>query len=125
LITVTDFFILCVIVGMTDVPDTALILRKHTLPTKLFSCLLFNELEVFNPRDQLPFAYIGDMMNPKVRIHMFESAMFNTITNEYRHSYKVDRSIFKEPALNQQISLGYESRACKSYLDRMWAANSI
>lgn len=103
----------------SDVPDTALILRKHTLPTKLFSCLLFNELEIFNPRDQLPFAYVRDMMSPKVRIHMFETAMFNTITNEYRHSYKVNRSIFKEPPSDLQISMGYESRACKSYLDRM------
>lgn len=108
-----------------DVPDTALILRKHTLPMKLFSCLLFNELEIFNPRDQLPFAYVRDMMTPKVRIHMFELAMFNTITNEYRHSYKVNRSIFKDPPLDLQISLGYESRACKSYLDKMWAAYSV
>lgn len=56
----------------SDVADTALILRKHTLPIKLFSCMLFNELEIFDPRDQLPFAYVGDMMTPKVRIHMLE-----------------------------------------------------
>lgn len=109
----------------SDVPDTALILRKHSLPTNLFSCLLFNEIQVFNPRDQLAFAYVRDMMNPKVKIHMFESAIFNTITNEYRHSKKTSRSVFKEPALYQQSSFGYEIKACKSYLDRMWNANSF
>jgi len=81
--SLTDFLILCVVVGITDVHDIALILKKHTLPMKLFSCMLFNELEIFNPQDQLPFAYVRDMMTPKVRIHMFESVIFNTITNEY------------------------------------------
>jgi hypothetical protein len=119
LITVTDFA--HVIVDMTDVPDTALILRKHNLPTNLFSCLLFNELQVFNPRDQLAFAYVRDMMSPKVSIHMFDVKIFNTITNEYRHSHKINGSNFKEPALNQKISLGYDITACKSYLDRMWS----
>jgi hypothetical protein len=109
----------------SDVPDTALILRKHSLPTNLFSCLLFNEIQVFNPRDQLAFAYVRDMMSPKIKIHLFESAIFNTITNEYRHSYKARGSIFKESALYQRISLGYEIKACKSYLERMWTANSF
>lgn len=104
----------------SDVPDTALILRKHNWQTNLFSCLLFNELQVFNPRDQLAFAYVRDMMRAKVGIHMFDVNIFNTITNEYRHSHKINGSIFKEPALNQQISLGYDITACKSYLDRMW-----
>lgn len=84
--------------------------------------MLFNELEIFNPWVQFPFAYVRDMMTPKVRIHMFESAIFNTITTEYWHSYKVNQIIFKERPLDLQISFGYESRAYKSYLDRMWAA---
>eukprot|EP01018_Ginkgo_biloba_P016186 Gb_10234 [translate_table: standard] len=104
----------------SDVPDTALIIRKHSLPTNLFSCLLFNELQVFNPRDQLAFAYVRDMMNPKVGIHMFEANVFNTITNEFRHSHKVNGSMFNEP-LQQLISFGYDqTTACKSYLERMW-----
>ena len=64
-LSVTNFLILCVVVGITDVVDTALILRKHTLPMKLFFCLLFNELEIFDPRDKFPFSYVRDMMNPK------------------------------------------------------------
>lgn len=115
---------MCVFVGIIDVPNTTLILRKHTLPMKLFSCLLFNELAIFNPRDQLPFGYVRETMTPKVKIHMFESTIFNTITND-QHSYKFNQIIAKEPPLDLHISLGYEYRACKSYSDRMWAAYSV
>ncbi|CAA3033710.1 hypothetical protein TSUD_382980 [Olea europaea subsp. europaea] len=38
----------------TDVPDSALMLRKHSMASNLFSYLLFYELEAFNPRDNCP-----------------------------------------------------------------------
>ncbi|KAH9311276.1 hypothetical protein KI387_026311, partial [Taxus chinensis] len=41
----------------TDVGDSALILRKQSILAKVFSCLVFNEIQVFNPRDQLAFAF--------------------------------------------------------------------
>ena len=47
---------------MTDNPDTTLIMGKHIRLTNLFSCMLFNELQVFNPWDQLAFAYVRDMI---------------------------------------------------------------
>ncbi|KAJ3705949.1 hypothetical protein LUZ61_009654 [Rhynchospora tenuis] len=49
----------------TDVPDTALIIRRHNVPSGLFSCLMFNELEAFNPRDQLAFAFVRDFHESK------------------------------------------------------------
>jgi len=73
-----------------DVPDTAIIIRRHGLASDLFSCLLFNELEAFNPRDQLAFAYVRDQMSPKVSINMFEVEVFEHIAVEYRHNLKPD-----------------------------------
>lgn len=73
---------------MADVPDSALILRKHGVGNNLFSCLMFNELEAFNPRDQLPFAFVRDHMNPKLKLNMFEVEVFEQVAVEYRHNLK-------------------------------------
>ncbi|GAB4840619.1 Alkaline ceramidase tod1 [Ancistrocladus abbreviatus] len=72
----------------SDVPDSALILRRHGAASNLFSCLMFNELEAFNPRDQLAFAFVRDKMNPKIIINMFEVEVFEQIALEYRHNTK-------------------------------------
>ncbi|KAH6759445.1 transmembrane protein [Perilla frutescens var. frutescens] len=72
----------------TDVPDSALILRKHNAATNKFSCLLFNELEAFNHRDQLPFAFVRDKIKPKLNINMFEVEVFEQVALEYRHNLK-------------------------------------
>ncbi|KAF9616026.1 hypothetical protein IFM89_027965, partial [Coptis chinensis] len=72
----------------SDVPDTALILRKHGVGSNLFSCLLFNELEAFNPRDQLAFSFVRDHMNPKMKLNMFEVEVFEQVAVEYRHNIK-------------------------------------
>ncbi|XP_057797730.1 alkaline ceramidase TOD1-like [Salvia miltiorrhiza] len=72
----------------TDVPDSAVMVRKHNAATNHFSCLLFNELEAFNHRDQLPFAFVRDKMTPKLRLNMFEVEVFEQIAVEYRHNLK-------------------------------------
>ncbi|ONI10987.1 hypothetical protein PRUPE_4G080400 [Prunus persica] len=72
----------------SDVPDSALILRRHGLRSNLFSCLLFNELEAFNPRDQLAFAYVRDLMSPRLKLNMFEVEVFEQVVVEYRHNIK-------------------------------------
>ncbi|KAM3329301.1 hypothetical protein ACQJBY_026393 [Aegilops geniculata] len=74
----------------SDVPDTAIIIRRHGSASDLFSCLLFNELEAFNPRDQLAFAYVRDQMSPRVSINMFEAEVLEHISVEYRHNLKHD-----------------------------------
>lgn len=73
---------------IADVPDSALIIRKHGVASNLFSCLLFNELEAYNPRDQLAFAYVRDHMNPKLKLNMFEVEVFEHVATEYRHNLK-------------------------------------
>ena len=40
-----------------DVPEGSLIVRAHTPMSNLFSCLWFNEVDRFTPRDQLSFAF--------------------------------------------------------------------
>lgn len=42
---------------LVDVPEGSFIVRAHTPMSNLFSCLWFNEVDRFTPRDQLSFAY--------------------------------------------------------------------
>ncbi|CAN1842443.1 Probable hexosyltransferase MUCI70 [Linum perenne] len=116
----------------SDVPDSAIILRKHDLRSNLFSCLMFNELDAFNPRDQLPFAYVRDKMTPKVKMNMFEVEVLEQIALEYRHV------ILKEKTMDQEITKLVPRRSkfgfghhdfvvngsccsrCQNYLLEMW-----
>ncbi|KAJ6975614.1 hypothetical protein NC653_031449 [Populus alba x Populus x berolinensis] len=41
----------------SNVPEGSLIVRAHTPMSNLFSCLWFNEVDRFTPRDQLSFAF--------------------------------------------------------------------
>ncbi|XP_077251022.1 alkaline ceramidase TOD1-like [Tasmannia lanceolata] len=111
----------------TDVPDTALIIRRHGIGSNLFSCLLFNELEAFNPRDQLAFAYVRDLMTPKIKINMFEVQVFEHIAVEYRHNLKSvgqssSSNSSKEGLLKTKraIPKAVEGSGCESYLLKMW-----
>lgn len=114
-------------------PDSALILRRHGRGSNLFSCLLFNELEAFNPRDQLAFAFVRDHLTPSIKINMFEGEVFEQVALEYRHNLKKTR--YTGPQLDPQISkpkrtkragpdLLYVNGSCCSkclnYLLQMW-----
>ncbi|KAK8989465.1 hypothetical protein V6N11_063889 [Hibiscus sabdariffa] len=108
------------------VPDSALILRKHGLGNNLFSCLLFNELEGFNPRDQLGFAFVRDKMNPRLKLNLFEVEVLEKIAVEYRHNLKKFGDIMVGPVGPKRAkrpSQGHlflnESR-CQNYLLTMW-----
>jgi hypothetical protein len=121
----------------TDVPDTALILRRHGIRSNLFSCFMFNELEAFNPRDQLAFAFVRDHINPKVKMNMFEVEVFEQVVVEYRHNLKkIESSTYEEQEEEQKQEslrtiqkrrkwLDHESwslnrSSCKNYLTDMW-----
>ncbi|KAJ0240671.1 hypothetical protein HA466_0222630 [Hirschfeldia incana] len=121
----------------TDVPDSALILRKHGIRSDLFSCFMFNELEAFNPRDQLAFAFVRDHINPMVKINMFEVEVFEQIVVEYRHNLKkIETSSYEEQEeepKQQSLRIIQKKRrwldheswslngsSCKSYLMEMW-----
>ncbi|KAG6525594.1 hypothetical protein ZIOFF_015556 [Zingiber officinale] len=101
----------------TDVPDTALILRRHGLKGNLFSCLLFNELAAFNSRDQLAFAYVRDLMVPKIKINMFEFEVFEQVAMEYRHNLKREA---REQPIKMASSREINGSSCEDYLLKMW-----
>ncbi|XP_064967834.1 alkaline ceramidase TOD1-like [Musa acuminata AAA Group] len=108
----------------TDVPDTALIIRRHGLKSNLFSCLLFNELEAFNPRDQLAFAYVRDFMIPKIDINMFESEVFEHIAMEYRHNLKRHDAGAPASTIKKASSRDIKGSSCEAYLLKMWGESN-
>ncbi|KAK0577961.1 hypothetical protein LWI29_002970 [Acer saccharum] len=104
----------------SDVPDSALIIRKHGLRSNLFSCLVFNELEAFNPRDQLAFAYVRDGMSPKLKLNMFDVEVFEQVAMEYRHSLKTN-TLNKQPKrITRHHFLVNSTSSCSNYLSKMW-----
>ncbi|KAF5468526.1 hypothetical protein F2P56_012670, partial [Juglans regia] len=57
----------------SNVPEGSFIIRAHTPMSNLFSCLWFNEVERFTPRDQLSFAYTYQKLrreNPGKPFHL-------------------------------------------------------
>jgi hypothetical protein len=118
--------IIVVLSRPADVPDTAIIIRKHGLASDLFSCLLFNELEAFNPRDQLAFAYVRDQMSPKVSINMFEVEVFEQIAVEYRHNLKPDGGGGgkKQRVTRMASSRDIAGSSCERYLLKMWGESA-
>lgn len=114
-------------VMVADVPDTALIARRHNTATNLFSCLLFNELDAFNPRDQLAFAYVRDLMKPKIKMNMFEVEVFEQIAIEYRHNLRrqgdgvVTKTKIKMQKRRRASSMDSNGSNCEHYLLKMWS----
>lgn len=109
----------------TDVPDTALILKKHGIESDLFSCLMFNELEAFTPRDQLAFAFVRDQMKPKPKLNLFELEVFEQVVVEYRHNIKKNGGESQggtKPKRTKRANhdLVVNSSRCHNYLLQMW-----
>ncbi|MED6147475.1 hypothetical protein PIB30_044358 [Stylosanthes scabra] len=116
----------------SDVPDSALILRRHGIGSNLFSCLMFNELEAFNPRDQLPFAFVRDKMKPNVTINMFEVEVFEQVALEFRHNLKKKQRLLSTSAIRTKrahpdffyVNGSCCSTKCHNYLSTMWAQSN-
>lgn len=119
---------------MADVPDSALILRRHGLGSNLFSCLVFNELEAFNPRDQLAFAFVRDKMKPEVKINMFEVEVLEQVAVEYRHNLRSSGgTTFKKVSSSGRTKRAHPDllyvngsccSKCQKYLSIMWGDTS-
>ena len=93
---VQNIFAFCLLtillfIWVADVPEGSFIVRAHTPMSNLFSCLWYNEVERFTPRDQLSFAYTYQKlrrMNPdkpfnlhmfKVKISVFKVYDYNSV----------------------------------------------
>lgn len=82
----------------SNVPEGSLIVRAHTPMSNLFSCLWFNEVDRFTPRDQLSFAYTYQKlsrMNPTKLFHlnMFKDCERRAIAKLYHHRSEEKRNI--------------------------------
>lgn len=62
-----------------DVPEGAIIIREHTAMSNLFSCLWFNEVNLFTPRDQLSFGYVVYRLGDLFRFFMFPNCEYNSL----------------------------------------------
>ncbi|KAG2255712.1 hypothetical protein Bca4012_092656 [Brassica carinata] len=89
----------------SNVPEGSFIVRAHTPMSNLFSCLWFNEVERFTPRDQLSFAYTYQKlrrMNPDkpFNLHMFKDCERRKIAKLFRHRSEEKRNLIQS-ALQQ------------------------
>lgn len=64
---------------LSDVPEGAVIIREHTAMNNLFSCLWFNEVNLFTPRDQLSFGYVVYRLEGLFKFFMFPNCEYNSI----------------------------------------------
>jgi hypothetical protein len=70
----------------TDVPEGAVLVREHTTVTDLFSCLWFNEVNLFTPRDQLSFGYVAYRLGDAPKFFMFPNCEYNSLFVLHRHT---------------------------------------
>lgn len=86
----------------SNVPEGSFIVRAHTPMSNLFSCLWFNEVDRFTPRDQLSFAYTYyklKKMNPDkpFYLNMFKDCERRKIAKLFRHRSDEQRDILSQP----------------------------
>ncbi|XP_059454351.1 uncharacterized protein LOC132184652 [Corylus avellana] len=82
----------------SNVPEGSFIIRAHTPMSNLFSCLWFNEVERFTPRDQLSFAYTYQKLRRKnhakpFRLNMFKDCERRAIAKLFHHRAEEKRNI--------------------------------
>lgn len=70
----------------SDVPEGAVLIREHTTLTNLFSCLWFNEVNLFTPRDQLSFGYVLYRLGDAFKFFMFPNCEYNSLFILHRHT---------------------------------------
>ncbi|KAK2984400.1 hypothetical protein RJ640_026855 [Escallonia rubra] len=79
---------------VSDVPEGAVIIREHTAINDLFSCLWFNEVNLFTPRDQLSFGYVVYRLKGLFKFFMFPNCEYNSLfilhPHTREHSSKVE-----------------------------------
>lgn len=107
----TDFFLPCFIFDVhfhinlyVDVPEGCVIVKEHIPIANLFSCLWFNEVDRFTPRDQISFSTVRD------KIISMTNWTINMFLDCERRNFVV------------QVcpSVGTFSFECSSYIVNLW-----
>lgn len=64
---------LSILIMFADVPEGCVIIKEHIPISNLFTCLWFNEVDRFTPRDQISFAIVRDKIMSKTNwtVNMF------------------------------------------------------
>lgn len=70
----------------SDIPEGAVLIREHTTIVDLFSCLWFNEVNLFTPRDQLSFGYVVHRLGDALKFFMFPNCEYNSLFILHRHT---------------------------------------
>ncbi|PPD92619.1 hypothetical protein GOBAR_DD10437 [Gossypium barbadense] len=88
----------------SNVPEGSFIVRAHTPMSNLFSCLWFNEVERFTPRDQLSFAYTYQKLrrtNPDkpFYLNMFKDCERRAVAKLFRHRSDEKRNVQQRATL--------------------------
>ncbi|CAN6162681.1 unnamed protein product [Urochloa humidicola] len=68
------------------VPEGAVLIREHTTMTDLFSCLWFNEVNLFTPRDQISFGYVVHRLGDALKFFMFPNCEYNSLFILHKHT---------------------------------------
>ncbi|KAB1226808.1 hypothetical protein CJ030_MR1G021680 [Morella rubra] len=63
----------------SNVPEGAIIILEHTAMTNLFSCLWFNEVNLFTPKDQLRFGYVIYRLQGLFKFSMFPNCEYSSL----------------------------------------------
>ncbi|GAB4844823.1 hypothetical protein Ancab_038211 [Ancistrocladus abbreviatus] len=87
----------------SNVPEGSFIIRAHTPMSNLFSCLWFNEVDRFTPRDQLSFAFTYQKLRKKnpgrpFYLNMFKDCERRVIAKLFHHRSEESRGIHHEAA---------------------------
>lgn len=72
--------------SVSDVPEGAIIIREHTAMNNLFSCLWFNEVHMFTPRDQLSFGYVVYRLGNSFKFFMFPNCEYYSLFILHPHT---------------------------------------
>ncbi|XP_024988687.1 uncharacterized protein LOC112523352 isoform X2 [Cynara cardunculus var. scolymus] len=85
----------------SDVPEGAIIIREHTALNNLFSCLWFNEVNLFTPRDQLSFGFVVYRLKGNFNFFMFPNCEYNSIFILHPHTREHSSKIEWVKSLNE------------------------
>ncbi|TVU07571.1 hypothetical protein EJB05_40933 [Eragrostis curvula] len=95
----------------SDVPEGAVLIREHTTMTDLFSCLWFNEVNLFTPRDQISFGYVVHKLGDALKFFMFPNCEYNSLFILHRHTREHSSKVEWAKTIDEIVKKGLkESR---------------
>lgn len=95
----------------SDIPEGAVLIREHTTIADLFSCLWFNEVNLFTPRDQLSFGYVANRLGDALKFFMFPNCEYNSLFILHRHTREHSSKVEWAKTIDEIVKKGLkESR---------------